>query len=49
MSTETAKEAQTVSASTEEQAATMHEMSQASQALAELAQSLQNEVAKFKL
>ena len=49
VSTETAKEAQTVSASTEEQAATMHEMSQASQALAELAQSLQNEVAKFKL
>ena len=45
----TAGEAQAVSASTEEQAATMHEMSEASRALAELAQSLQNEVTKFKL
>lgn len=45
----TANEAQSVSASTEEQAATVHEMSEASRVLAELAQKLQNGVAKFQL
>lgn len=49
ISQETANEAQSVSASTEEQAATVHEMSEASRVLAELAQKLQNGVAKFQL
>ncbi len=49
VSTNTANEAQSVSASTEEQASMMHEMSEASQSLAEMAQKLQNEIAKFKL
>ena len=49
ISQDTTKEAQNVSASTEEQAATMHEMSEASQMLAELAQNLQNGIAKFQL
>ena len=44
-----ANEAQSVSASTEEQAATMQEIVQASQSLAEMAQSLQNEVTKFQV
>ena len=42
-------ESQNVSASTEEQAAAMSEMSDASSRLAELAQDLQNEVQKFKI
>ncbi|MCR5176299.1 MAG: methyl-accepting chemotaxis protein [Anaerovibrio sp.] len=42
------REAQSVSASTEEQAAMMDEISKASHSLADLAQSLQNEVSKFK-
>ena len=43
------EEAQNVSASTEEQTATIHEMSDASSKLAELAQQLQNEIHKFKI
>ena len=46
---DTATQAQTVSASTEEQAATMHEISEASRTLAELAQQLQNEVQNFRI
>ena len=42
-------EAQTISAATEEQTATMHEMTGASRTLAELAQDLQNEVNNFKI
>ena len=49
ISQDTTKEAQNVSASTEEQAATMHEMSEASRMLAELAQNLQNGIARFQL
>lgn len=49
VSFEVSSEAQTVSASTEEQSATMHEIVQASQALANMAQNLQNEVAKFQI
>ena len=45
----TATQTQTVSASTEEQAATMHEISEASRTLAELAQQLQNEVQNFRI
>ena len=41
--------AQNVSAATEEQAATMHEMTDASNRLAQLAQDLQKEVHKFKI
>jgi methyl-accepting chemotaxis protein len=43
------EEAQGVSASTEEQAAMMDEISKASHSLATLAQGLQNEVSKFRL
>ena len=43
-----ANEAQGVSASTEEQAAMMDEIARASTSLAELSQSLQNNVTKFK-
>lgn len=49
ISQDTTSEAQNVSASTEEQAATMHEMSEAARMLAELAQNLQNGIAKFQL
>lgn len=49
ISQSTTTEAQNVSAATEEQAATMHEMATAAQMLAELAQKLQNGIAKFKL
>ena len=49
VSDHTAEEAQNVSAATEEQAATMHEISEASRTLAELAQQLQNEVQKFHI
>lgn len=42
-------ETQSVSAATEEQLASMQEIASSSQALAELAQELQQEVAKFKL
>ncbi len=48
-STAVEDEAQTVSAATEEQAASIHEITTASRALAELAQGLQNEVVKFKI
>ncbi len=44
-----ADEAQSVSASTEEQAAMMDEIARASTSLAELAQSLQNYVSKFRI
>ncbi len=42
-------DAQTVSAATQEQASVMHEMTEASHSLAEMAQLLQNNLAKFKL
>ena len=48
-SQKSAEDAQNISASTEEQAATMHEMADASNQLAILAQNLQNEVQKFKV
>ncbi len=43
------EESQNVSASSEEQAAAMHEMAAASGKLSELAQDLQNEIRRFKL
>lgn len=43
------EEAQSISAATEQQAATMHEVSDSSHQLAKLAQSMQNEVTKFKV
>ncbi len=49
ISEKSSQEAQNVSAATQEQAATIHEMSDASTQLAELAQSLQNEVHRFKI
>ena len=49
ISQKSTQEAQNVSAAAEEQAATIHEMSDASSTLAELAQELQNEVHKFKI
>lgn len=48
-SQKSAEDAQNISASTEQQAATMHEMANASNQLAVLAQNLQNEVSKFKV
>lgn len=42
-------EAQSISASTEEQSATMHEVTDSSRQLATLAQNMQNEVQKFKV
>ena len=44
-----ADDTQTISAAAEEQAAAMHQMSDASNTLAQLAQELQNEVQKFRL
>lgn len=49
ISQKSAEDAQNISAATEEQAATMHEMAEASNQLAVLAQQLQNEVNKFKV
>ena len=49
VSSKTANEAQTVSASTEEQASMMHEMSEAAHSLADMAQNLRGDIAKFKL
>lgn len=49
LSKHSADETQSVSAATEEQLASMEEISSASHSLAELAQELQNEVAKFKV
>ena len=49
ISQKSTEKAQNVSAVTQEQAATLHEMSDASSKLAELAQQLQNEVLKFKI
>ena len=48
-SQKSAEDAQNISAATEEQAATMHEMADSSHQLAILAQELQNEVRKFKV
>ena len=48
-SQKTAENAQNVSATTEEQTATMHEISRSSTSLAELAKKLENEVGKFKI
>ncbi len=44
----TANEAQTVSGATEEQTAMMHDITEASESLAALAQKLQNEMLKFR-
>ena len=44
----TVNDTQMVSASTEEQSSMMHEISNASQSVADMAQSLQHEVAHFK-
>ena len=44
-----AEDTQTISAAAEQQAAAMHEMADASNTLAQLAQELQNEVQKFRL
>ena len=49
ISQKSTEKAQNVSAATEEQSATLNEMSDASSKLAELAQQLQNEVLKFKI
>ena len=49
ISGKSAGEAQSVSAATEEQLASMEEISSSSQALAQLAQDLQEEVAKFRV
>ena len=49
ISQKSTQEAQNVSAAAQQQAATIHEMSDASSKLAELAQQLQNEVHKFKI
>jgi len=49
VSRDSAAEAQTVSAATEEQSASMEEIAASSQALAKLAESLQQAVAKFKI
>ena len=43
-----AEEAETVSAATEEQVASMNEITNASQALADMAQGLQNSINSFK-
>ena len=48
MSKKVAEEAETVSAATEEQAASMNEITNASQALADMAQGLQNSINSFK-
>ncbi len=49
MSRRVADEAQTVSAATEEQTASMHEIADASRKLAEQAQDLQNAIVEFKI
>ena len=49
VSQDVASNAQTISAATEEQASIMHEISDASNDLAQMAQKLQDEVAKFKI
>ena len=49
MSRKVADEAQTVSAATEEQTASMHEIAGASRKLAEMAQTLQNAIVEFKI
>lgn len=49
ISSKAAREAEIVSATTEEQLASMQEIAGASEALAELAQNLQNDVGKFKI
>jgi methyl-accepting chemotaxis protein len=49
VSIKTSHEAQSVSASTEEQSSIMHEMSEASRALTEMSQDLQKHIAQFKI
>ena len=49
MSRSVSDEAETVSAATEEQTASMHEIADASRSLAEMAQKLQEAVGKFKV
>lgn len=49
ISCKAADDTQTISAAAEEQVAAMHEMADASNTLATLAQELQNEVQKFHL
>ena len=49
ISRKSSEDAQTISASTQEQAATIHEMSESSNKLSVLAQKLQNEVNKFRV
>ena len=49
MSRNVASEAETVSAATEEETASMNEIASASRKLAEMAQNLQNAVVKFKI
>lgn len=49
VSVQTSREAQNVSASTEEQASMMHEMSESSHRLMEMAQKLQSHMAQFKM
>mgnify|MGYP002622212895 CR=1 FL=1 len=48
-SREVARESETVSAASEEQTATMHEIADASRSLAEMAQEMQNVIGKFKI
>ena len=48
-SREVARESETVSAASEEQTATMHEIADASRSLAEMAQQMQEVIAKFKI
>ena len=48
-SREVAKESETVSAASEEQTATMHEIADASRSLAMQAQKMQEVIAKFKI
>ena len=48
-SREVAKESETVSAASEEQTATMHEIAEASRSLAEMAQQMQGVIGKFKV
>ena len=49
VATEVTDQAQTVSASTEEQSSVMHQITDASLSLANMAQKLQEEIAKFKV
>ena len=48
-SREVARESETVSAASQEQTATMHEIADASRSLAEMAQQMQEVIGKFKI